>query len=205
MSIQKTLEDTTGQIIDLHCVYEWIKAENNRKNTLLLMKLPLTAKQISSKLHIKPSTCSHILKDFTTKNLTSCLNPTAKNSRLYYLTTLGKHCQDMLCHELQKTIKDFPLPDTNWNLYGWLCFNHRSAIAKIINEPMQPSQIKRQLYRRNPDINISANNIRDIIKLFEKRDIVEKVYLKKKAHPRYKLTDIGKQLQELLKKEKACY
>lgn len=189
----------------LNCAYKWMKKEESRKRVLLLMKLPLTAKQINSKLRIDSTSCSRILKDFTARGLTICLNPTARNSRLYHLTDLGRQCQNQLRQELNLQAKDIQLPDIDWNLYGWLCFSHRSAIVKIITEPMQPSKMKRQIRRKNSDVKISANNIRDVMRLFEKKGVVEKVYIKKKAHPRYKLTKTGKQLQELLLKEKACY
>ncbi|MBI9019030.1 MAG: hypothetical protein JEZ07_17400 [Phycisphaerae bacterium] len=204
MDTKNALKHNSGQITDLPCAHEWIKSNENRKNTLLLIKLPLTATQISLKLNLKPYICGNILKDFTIRHITHCLNSNAKSNKLYYLTPLGKQLQKHLCQEFQKDINDYTLPDTDWDLYGWLCFNHRSSIANIITEPMQPSEIKRLLRHRNPNLRINANNIRDIIKLFEKRDIVEKVKIKKKIHPRYKLTKKGKQLQELLLKQKNC-
>lgn len=191
--------------MELNCKYEWVKDKERRMKVLLLMRLPLTAKQISLKLRIKMSSCSRILKDFTAKGLMVCLNPTAKNSRLYYLTELGIQYQSLLRQERNLPDKDIPLPNIDWGLYGWICFSHRSAIVKNITEPMQPSRMKRQIRRRNPDVKISANNIRDIIRLFEKKGVVKRVYIRKKAHPRYELTDVGKQLQYLLIKEKACY
>lgn len=184
---------------------EWIKSEERRKKILLLMRLPLTAKQISSKLRIEASCCSRTLKDFEAKGLAVCLNPTARNSRLYHLTELGRQSQDLLRKELNLPDKDIPLPNVDWDLYGWICFSHRSSIIKNITEPMQPSNMKRQIRRRNPEVKISANNIRDIIRLFEKKEVVKKVYIRKKAHPRYELTEVGKQLQDVLIKEKACY
>ena len=136
------------------CAYKWIKNEENRKRTLLLMKLPLTATQLSSKLQIDTTTCSRILKDFTARGLTTCLNPAAKNSRLYHLTALGQQYQNQLCQELNLTAKEYHFPEADWDLYGWLCFSHRSAIVKIITEPMQPSNMKRQIRRRNPKVKI---------------------------------------------------
>ena len=184
--------------------YKWIKTEESRKRVLLLMKLPLTTKQISTKLRIDSPICSRTLNDFTTKGLTECLNPTARNSRLYYLTGLGRQCQRLLRKELNLPEENIQLPDADWDLYGWMCFSHRSAIVQSITEPMQPSNMKRQIRRRSPDAKISANNIRDIVRLFEKKGVVKKIYVKKKAHPRYELTNTGKQLQELLIKEKSC-
>ena len=185
--------------------YEWIKTNENRKRILLLMKLPLTAKQMSPKLQIAPARSSRLLSDFVDKSLAVCLNPNAQNSRLFHLTPLGKDCQRQLCLELNLPLKELDVPAVDWSLYGWVCFSHRAAIVKTLTEPMKPSEIKRQLRRRNSRVNISANNIRDIIKLFAEKGIVEKVYLKRKVHPLYELTQTGKQLQALLLMEKACY
>ena len=170
-----------------------------------MMKLPLTANQISHKLYIDPASSSRILSDFSDRGLMVCLNPSARNSRLYQLTSLGKDCQRQLYLELNLPLKEFDVPAVDWDLYGWVCFSHRSAIMKILTEPMQPSEMKRQIRRRDSKVKISANNIRDIIKLFEQKGIVEKITVKKRAHPLYELTETGKQLQAILRMEQACY
>jgi len=190
--------------MEIKNVYEWIKMQQDRKRTLLVMKLPLTAKQIGSKFRMNSAICSRTLNDFTVRGLAKCLNPKARNSRLYHLTDLGKQCQQLLRKELNLPEENIEIPDTDWGLYGWMCFSHRSAVIKSITEPMQPSNMKRQIRRRNPDAKISANNIRDIIRLFEEKGVVQKVFVKKKAHPRYELTETGKQLQKILIKQKSC-
>lgn len=63
---------------------------------------------------------------------------------------------------------------------------------------MQPSEIRRKIRNRFPYAKISANNVRDIIRLFEKQGIVRKVFFKKKAHPRYEHTETGLIFQKLL-------
>jgi len=86
----------------------------------------------------------------------------------------------------------------NWALYGWVCYSHRSVVLRALTEPMQPSEIRRRIRHRFPAAKISANNVRDIIRLFEKHGIVQKVFIKKKAHPRYELTESGVPFQKLL-------
>ena len=61
---------------------------------------------------------------------------------------------------------------------------------------MQPSEIKRAIRNKKPGTKISANNIRDITKLLLEKQIVQKVYVRKKAHPQYKLSDSGNQFSE---------
>ena len=94
--------------------------------------------------------------------------------------------------------KAYDIPSVNWELYGWVCYNHRAAIVRTLTEPMQPSDMKRKLRNSKPHIKISANNIRDVIKLFLQKGIVRKTFVRKKAHPRYELTELGTKFQGLL-------
>ncbi len=181
-------------------VYEWIEKEENRKTVIASLRQPLTAKQLSRRTGIGIDTCSHVLGRFAEQGLASCLNPAARSSRLYGLTALGKKHRVTLCRELSLSEKsDAGEADgIDWALYGWLCFSHRAAIMRVLTEPMQPSEIKRKLRNVNSSVKISANNIRDVIRLFLRKGIVQKVFVRKKAHPRYELTEIGRKLHGLL-------
>jgi predicted transcriptional regulator len=179
-------------------VYEWIKKEESRRKPLMALNQPLTAKQIARKTGIPMDTCSYTVAKFTVKSLVTCLNPEARNSRLYWITELGRQCRKQLHQDKNLPYKEYDLPSVNWPLYGWLCYSHRAAIIRILTEPMQPSKIKRTLRNHKPNIKISANNIRDVIKLLLEKGIVQKVFVRKKAHPRYELTDSGKQFRQLL-------
>lgn len=179
-------------------VYEWIKEEESRGKILTSLKMPLTAKQIARKTGIPGDTCSYTIAKFADRGLFSCLNPDARNSRLYWLTESGCQQQQKLFQDLNLPYKEYDLPDVNWALYGWLCYSHRSIVIKMLNEPMQPSEIKRQIRIQKPNTKISANNIRDVVRLLMENRIVQKVYIRKKAHPRYELTELGSKLQKLL-------
>ncbi len=179
-------------------VYQWIIEEENRKKILIAINQPVTAKQLSKRIGIPVDTCSYLVAKFTFKGLLICLNPGAIKSRLYGLTKFGIRCRKQLHLDSNLLYKEYNLPDINWHLYGWVNFNHRSAIIKILTIPMQPAEIKKVLRIRRPNIKISANNVRDIIKLFLARDIVSPVKIRKKAHPRYELTDLGTKLRQLL-------
>ena len=63
---------------------------------------------------------------------------------------------------------------------------------------MQPAVVKRKIKQHNPKIKMSANNVRDIVKLFGQKGIVRPVKIGKKAHLRYELTDTGTKLRQLL-------
>jgi hypothetical protein len=189
-------------------INEWTAKEENRRRILISMKQPLTAKQISKKTRINLDTCSYILGRFVSKGLSICLNPKARSSRLYWITDLGRTCQERLCQELnlpEKAGKAYDLPSVNWELYGWVCFNHRAAVIRTMTGPMQPSEVKRILRFHRPKMKISANNIRDIVKLFLSRGIVRPVKIRKKAHLRYELTDVGNQFRQLLMQAEAGF
>ena len=179
-------------------VYEWIEKEESRKKILTVLKMPLTTKQLARKTGIPMDACSYMVAKFTLKGVSTCLNPEARNSRLYWLTELGTSCRKQLCQDLNIPYRESDLHSVNWTLFGWICFSHRSIVIKILNDPMQPAEIKRQIRIQKPNTKISANNIRDVIKLFLAEGIVQPIKIRKKAHPRYELTDFGNQLKQLL-------
>jgi len=160
----------------------------------------MTAKQLSKHIELSPNACSYVLWELSLYGLLTCLNPGAPRSRLYWVTELGARCQRRLRRDcrLPELLHDFPIVD--WNLYGWVCFSHRSAIIKALTEPLQPATIKRRAVQQDSQINMSANNVRDVIRLFLAKGIVVPVRLRGKAHPRYELTEMGKNFQRLLRR-----
>lgn len=118
---------------------------------------------------------------------------------MYWLTQPGKECQSRLQQErgLGALRNDFRIVD--WELYGWVCFSHRAAVLTALREPMQPSQIKRDARSQNPALKMSANNVRDVIRLFLKRGIVERLPgRRKRSHPQYQVTEEGYKLRVLM-------
>ena len=189
-------------------ISEWTANQENRRRILISMKQPLTAKQISKKTRIDLDTCSYMLGRFVSKGLSVCLNPNARNSRLYWLTDLGRRCRQRLRRELnlpEQAEKAHDLPSVNWELYGWVCFSHRAAVIRTMTGPMQPSEVKRILRVHRSKMKISANNIRDIVRLFLSRGIVRPVKVRKKAHLRYELTEAGNQFRQLLMQAEAGF
>lgn len=144
-------------------------------------------------------TCSLVLKKLAGSGLVTCLNGRARRSRLYWLTQPGKECQSRLQQEQGLGVLRNDIPIVDWELYGWVCFRHRAAVLTTLREPMQPSQIKRVARSQNPELKMSANNVRDVIRLFMKRGIVERVpERKKRSHPQYQVTEKGHKLRVLL-------
>lgn len=179
-------------------VYEWIHKQESRSKILMTMRQPLTGKQISKRIGIPADSCSHTIATLSAKGLLYCLNLQVSNSRLYWLTDFGQQCRKQLHQDLAIEYEAPDLPNIDWSLYGWLCFSHRSAVIKTMTHPLQPAEIKRILRNRRPQLKISANNVRDVVKLFVSKGLAQPIRIKKKAHLRYELTNIGITFQKLL-------
>ncbi len=89
-------------------------------------------------------------------------------------------------------------PAIDWEVYGWICFSQRAAILKALDRPLQPTDIKRRARMRDERLRMSANNVREIVPQLLRRGLVRPIYERKKAHPRYELTDLGRVCRELL-------
>jgi hypothetical protein len=139
-----------------------------------------------------------LLAEAAHRKLVYCCNPYARRSRLYWLTAPGLRCirEIRSKHHLPQLLLDFPRVD--WALYGWLCFTQRSAVVKILKQPLQPSVMKSRLRYDYPEVRVSANNIRDILRLLVGRGIAHKLWLRKQHHPSYELTRLGSRMQVLL-------
>lgn len=178
--------------------YNWLIQSQRRIHVTSTLTQPMTGNQLASLTSMPLDACSYILYELEVYGLVKCLNSIARRSRVYWLTKGGKSCQKVLRLQLglPQLKHDFPVVD--WNLYGWVCFSHRNAVLETLVKPMQPSEIKRKALFQNPTLRMSANNVRDVIRLFKEKGLVETVRIKGKAHPRYQLTNLGKKLQLLL-------
>lgn len=178
-------------------LYAWLRLGSRRQRILIALHQPMTATQLSRVLEYDAKSCGEGLCELANRGLVRCLNPRANRSRLYWLTELGKDLQGQLSAQqgLPPARHDFPIVD--WDLYGWTLHAHRSQVIKVMEGPMQPAGIKRRARYVNPAIRMSANNVRDVIKLLLERGIVE-IVPRKRGWKRYALTGQGKALRELL-------
>ena len=142
--------------------------------------------------------CRDAVRDLAAHGLLLCLNETSRRSRVYWLTGLGKACQRQVCEMRGKPVSGGFVPDIDWALYGWVCYTHRAAIIKALISPMQPATIKRKARARQSELRMSGNNVRDVMRVFLQRGVVQPVWIRKHAHPRYELTDHGRVFQQLL-------
>jgi len=181
----------------------WLSRSHARVQIVSTFKQPATAKQLSRVVRLTNDACSDALLDMAAHGLVSCLNSRATKSRIYWLTRFGARCQRELRIAFNLPSLSHDLPCVDWDLYGWVCFSHRSAIIRILKEPLQPATIKRRARSAFPGLRMSANNVRDVIRLFKARGIVAAVRVRKKKHLRYELTPVGRELQQLLLKAEA--
>jgi DNA-binding MarR family transcriptional regulator len=165
---------------------------------LLLLAMPMTAKQITLKTKMSLDSCSYALWELEVYGLVQCLNKSARRSRVFGLTPKGRKCYTECCKRQNLKVPQPDYPEVDWNLYGWVCYSHRSAVLKAISGTMQPVDIRRRAKYQNPEICMSANNVRDVIYQFLEKGIVRKVQIKKKSHTNYELTDLGRDLQIVL-------
>ena len=167
--------------------------EEERRRVLTCLIQPMTATQLSRLTGLDLDHTMFVVRRLVKVQFLTCLNPQARRSRLYWLTGRGaaycrRFCSGRCDHQ----------PSIDWDLYGWVCYSHRAAILKTLAGPLQPCEIKRKARFDNPSLRMSANNVRDVIRLFVGKDIVRTVPGKRRAHPRYELTTLGDTLRSLL-------
>jgi len=179
-------------------IFDWFIQSERRKEILVDFNQPLTATQIVRRTGIALDACLHVLWVLSLYNIVYCLNKDTKYNRVYWLTELGKRCQKKLREDgsLRPLVHNFP--SISWNLFGSVCYSHRSTVIKTMHEPMQAAKVKRKALYQNSKLRMSANNVRDVMKYLLSKDIVRKVYVKRRRHPRYELTELGKKFRELL-------
>jgi DNA-binding MarR family transcriptional regulator len=176
----------------------WVERNAERTDVVVNLFQPMTANQLSRRCGLKVGICSHALRDLEKRGLTMCLSRSARRSRVYWLTDLGKECHNAIRNKyaLPSLIRE--IPDVDWELYAWVCYSHRSAILMSMREPMQPATIRRVACRKFPNLKMSANNVRDVMKEFLRRGLIVKVPgRRKRSHPRYELSGVGEVIKRV--------
>ncbi len=182
----------------LNDVYCWLAQSGRRKEVLANLNQPLTAKQLSQRLGITTDSCSFLFWQLSVYELLYCLNPEARTNRLHWVTAVGNTCQRKLREALHLPQLLHRFPNIKWKLYGQVCFSHRSAVIRALAKPMRPAAIKRNAKSQDPNLRMSANNVRDVIRILLDYGVVRPVWTEKKAHPDYDLVGEGSQFRELL-------
>lgn len=167
--------------------------EEERRRVLTCLIQPMTATQLSRLTGLDLDHTMFAVRGLVKLQFLRCLNPQARRSRLYWLTA-----RRAAYSERFGSARCDHQPSIDWDLYGWVCYSHRAAILKALAGPLQPCEIKRKARFDNPSLRMSANNVRDVIRLFVVKGIVRSVRGKRRAHTRYELTALGDALRTLL-------
>ena len=178
--------------------YRYISQSERRQRILHSITQPLTARQLAKRTGLSQDGCSEVLAQLRAVKLIVCANEKARQSRLYIPTKLGFHVQTRFRRDRDLAPNEFYMPDCNWDIYGRLCHRHRTAVILAMTEPLQPSIIKHRARLRNPDLRMSANNVRDVMRLLVAWGIAKPTRIRRKAHLRYELTEQGSIFQKLL-------
>ena len=180
--------------------FQWLIRSERRKEVVANFDQPLTARQLSCRMGLSIDSCSYLFWELSVYGLVWCLNPEAGSNRLHWLTAPGKVCQTKLRKALQLPALEHHFPKVDWYLYGQVCFRHRSAAIKALAFPMRPVAIKRKAKEQNPKLRMSANNVRDVIRILLDFALVKPVWKAKQPHPSYELIEQGPVFRELLLK-----
>ena len=181
----------------------WIEQSDRRKLILSGFNQPLTATHVARRSGIDRDSCLHHLWSLTLRGILRCLNQDTRFNRLYELTNLGKACQRRLRGLRSGEPNSYHAPDIPWDLYSSICYRHRAAVIESLREPMQSATLRRKARLQDPTLRMSANNVRDVMKYLLQKQIARRVTIRKKKHPRYELTDLGREFQWLLLNVKA--
>ena len=178
--------------------YNWLIQSERRKEIIRDLDQPLTATHIARRTDINVDSCLHLLWGLTLHGVIHSLNNGTRYNRLHWLTELGKACQRKLRETLALQPLAHRLPNIPWDLFSSVCYSHRSAVIKAIDGPMQAAAIKRKALFQNSQLRMSANNARDVLAYLLAKNIVGRIMIKRRSHPRYELTELGKTFKELL-------
>ncbi len=181
-----------------HRTFNWSPIEEE-VNALLALKQPLTASQLARKLDRERDRCSYLLRRFASLGLVTCITSLMRRNRLFWPTEIGRDYQEELALRYRRRVMEYDFPIINWRLYAQVCFSQRAAVVKHLMHPMQPAQIRRVAVSRNPDLKLSANNVRDVIRFLRSSGLVAVVVKTLSDHPLYDLTQQGKRMQRLLR------
>ncbi len=170
---------------------EWLQRGRLRHEAFLCVKQPFTVCQLARDLQKSWPAARFLLRELELKRLVKCLNRDSGRRKVYWLTWKGIVCHRRLRKHCGMSALDYRLPDLDWALYGGLCYTHRAAVVKVLEEPLQAVEIRRRACARDPRLRLSANNVRDVLKALKSEGVVAPVQIKKKAHTRFQLTESG--------------
>lgn len=176
----------------------WLSQCGRRILILKHLIMPATPSQLARWTELSGDACSYTLVEFRMCSLAVCVNPDAVRFRLYRLTRKGLQCRLAVIDEDAGEYRPPAFPVEFWHLYALVLYPHRSAVIRELTWPMQAAEIKRRASMNDPNVRISAGNVREVLKFLLKKGIVRRFFVRRSAYPRFELTDLGEQLREVL-------
>lgn len=162
---------------------------------LRLVRQPRTVRQLAEQLEVERDTCSERLRSARRRGLVVCVNAESPRTRVYALTGEG--------HRRLAGADVIPLGEgrmDDWRDFAFVSSRHRSAVIKAMEGPMQAAAIKRRARYLDPGVRMSANNVRDVLRVLLRRRLVRVAWVRRRAHPHFELTALGCRLQHLLRR-----
>ena len=156
---------------------------------------PRTVSQLARRLQISRDHCSDLLQRARSTGYVICVNSGSPRTRVY-APTARTHKQ--IHGQVIRLIATREPGD--WRDYAFVASRHRLAVVIAMEGPMQAAAIKRRARYLNPNVRMSANNVRDVLRALLGRGVVRVVLLRNKAHRRFELTPKGLWLQEQLRR-----
>ncbi len=166
---------------------------NRQKAVLEVMSKPKIPSELRAQMSLKSNyNIRSIIAQLIRLNLVYCLNQKARTGKLYGLTNGGIRLRNTLSN---RTAVKYKESNINWTLYGWIVAGkQKRAILKGIKQPFPLKYVKENAQFSNP--RISRMNCHDILQLFVKKGIVNKVKLNRRII--FKLTKTGEALRNQL-------
>lgn len=181
----------------------WICKSGKRINVLLCMRKPAIKTDVEKKFNSISLTRYKLklkMADFVRHGLTYCINPRAKEGRVYCLTNRGINIARGIARE--KSIPwNYSVPEIrNWSTYGWVaCGNRRKNLLFEMMKKVKATTV-------NPTGRIKAEKIicetprsykYNLIKDFLKKGLLKKETVS--GITIYSLRRKGKRIAEALK------
>lgn len=179
-------------------VMRWMKEHRRQLRVLRMFSQPLTVAQVSQRTGIPLKKCTDALALMNRAGVTVCLNPAASCGRVYWLTDRGATLQRLCALASKASPPAHFVPNLDWSVYGEVTSASRSLVIKSLNEPIQPSRLKRVLYHKDPSTRLSANNAARVMRFLLEKEVVERVWPRRRGFPLYRLTPRGEACRDLL-------
>ena len=173
----------------------WLQQGEERLRVLGALTQPLTANQIALRIGKSRTSVSEHIRQMRIYQLLTCLNPSAHQSRVYWLTDDGKLRRTAVA----RGDEVLECPDIDWDLYGDLCFRHRRTVLLTLNGRMRPPLVKKRALANDPRLRMSVDNCREVLYWMQSRGVVRSIRPRGRRFALYELTGVGGTCQHLMR------